>query len=197
MGRHAAAALLAAALAATLAGSPAQQTGHDAAGAGASPHEKAGMSKLDYDLMDAVSEGETHEVQRLLADGANVNALNTEGETPLHVSGIYGAVEPLRLLLKAGAKVNVQATGAKSLGLAPLHWFVHGGHKEGTGELLKAGANVNMIVHDEAGDELTALDIARRYAGSGSDRHTAIAALLTGAGGMERDKLPGGKKAEL
>ena len=88
MGRHAAA-LLAAALAATLAGSPAQQTGHDAAGAGASPHEKAGMSKLDYDLMDAVSEGETDEVQRLLADGANANALNTEGETPLHVSGIY------------------------------------------------------------------------------------------------------------
>ena len=72
--------------------------------------------------------------------------------------------------------------------------FEDGSGEHGAG---KAGANVNMIVHDEAGDELTALDIARRYAGSGSDRHTAIAALLTGAGGMERDKLPGGKKAEL
>lgn len=48
----------------------------------------------------------------------------------LHVSGIWGKVEPLQMLIDAGAKVNVQATGAKSLGLAPLHWYTHPGYGE-------------------------------------------------------------------
>ena len=59
----------------------------------------------------------------------------------------------------------------------------------------KAGAKVNMIVNDEAGEELTALDIARRYVGS--DKHAAVERLLVKFGGQPRSELPGGKKSEL
>jgi ankyrin repeat protein len=117
---HRVALLLAAAVA--LLGVPAA-----AAGLGSKPHEAAGMAELDYALMDATAEGELEEMKRLLEAGANVNAKNTEGETPLHVSGIWGKLEPLQLLLDKGASVNAQATGEKSLGLAPLHWFTHPG----------------------------------------------------------------------
>ena len=168
--------------------------GHGA-GLGAEPHLAAGMSKLDYALMDAVAEGEIELIKKLLAEGADVNAKNSEGETPLHVSGIWGKIEPLQLLLDAGAAVNTQATGAKSLGLAPLHWWTHPGYAEGVELLLKAGANVNMIVKDEGGLELTALDIARRY--TNSDKHAAVAKLILKYGGRPRDELPGAKKAEL
>ena len=164
-------------------------------GGGSQPHVAAGMTEIDYALMEAVAEGELDEIKRLIKEGADVNSKNSEGETPLHVSGIWGKVEPLQLLLAAGAKVNVQATGAKSLGLAPLHWYTHPGYKDGVAALLKAGAAVNMVVKDEAGIELTALDIARRY--TNSEPHAEVEQLLVKAGGKPRDELPGGKKSEL
>jgi hypothetical protein len=68
---------------------------------------------------------------------------------------------------------------------------------EGVEALLKAGAKVNMIVKDEAGTELTALDIARRYVNSQSDKHAAVERLLLKFGGKARDELPGAKKSEL
>ena len=164
-------------------------------GGGSKPHEAAGMSEQDYNLMEAVAEGEIDEIKRLIAEGADVNVKNSEGETPLHVSGIWGKVEPLQMLIDAGAKVNVQATGAKSLGLAPLHWYTHPGYGDGVAALIKAGAIVNMIVKDEKGTELTALDIARRY--TNSDHHKEVVELLVAAGAKTRDELPGGDKAEL
>ena len=47
------------------------------------------------------------------------------------------------------------------------------------------------------GTELTALDIARRYVNSQSDKHAAVERLLLKFGGKARDELPGAKKSEL
>ena len=63
--------------------------------------------------------------------------------------------------------------------------------------LLKAGAKVNMIVRNEGGTELTALDIARQYINSQSDKHGEVERLLLKFGGKTRDELPGAKKGEL
>ena len=72
------------------------------------------------------------EVQRLLAEGAQVNAADASGLTPLHVAGDS---ETAKLLLGAGADVNA---GDKN-GRTPLHKA----KSETVQLLLSAGANVN------------------------------------------------------
>ena len=133
-------------------------------------------------LMEAAAEGKVEVVKGLLAaENADVNCKSEVGETPLHVSGIWGKIDVLRLLLAAGANVNVQATGEHSLMMAPLHWYVHPGYTEGVEALIAAGADVNMVVRNEDGDHITALDIVERY-GEDSERHTGAKAALLRAG---------------
>lgn len=43
-----------------------------------------------------------------------------------------------------------------------LRWFAYGSHKAGVEALLEAGANPDAIVLDEAGNRITALDIAHK-----------------------------------
>jgi len=45
-------------------------------------------------------------LEALLRAGANTEAINAEGCTPLHIAAANGLIEPVRLLLQAGAKVD-------------------------------------------------------------------------------------------
>ena len=46
--------------------------------------------------------------------------------------------------------------------MTPLTWFAYGLHEAGARALLDGGATLNLVVDDERGDRLTALDIASR-----------------------------------
>lgn len=88
--------------------------------------------KKQDDLVSAVGQNNPDEVKRLLAAGANPNAPNRSGQTPLAANN--GGVEMARLLLEKGADVNASnplmaAVGKGDLALVKL--------------LLERGAKIN------------------------------------------------------
>ena len=60
-----------------------------------------------YDgLFRAAHEGDVAGIERLVAEGADVNARDTSGRTPAHVAAFASEDEALRALAKAGADMN-------------------------------------------------------------------------------------------
>jgi ankyrin repeat protein len=70
----------------------------------------------------------------------DVNSRSITGDTPLHVAAVHGDVEIVRLLLQAGAKVDVQGEH----GYTPLHEAIAQKHKGVAEVLLQAGASVDL-----------------------------------------------------
>ena len=66
--------------------------------------------KLDFDLIQAASQGETWKVRDALKKGANINARDGQyGWTPLMWAAREGRVGTVRLLLERGAPVNARS----------------------------------------------------------------------------------------
>jgi cytohesin len=109
-----------------------------------------------------------------LAAGADVNAKDDGGVTPLHTAALHGYNELAELLIAAGADVNAKDNS----GYTPLHeaaaargWA--GGHKEVAELLIANGADVN----GKSNDGWTPLDVAIERG------HTEITELLRKHGG--------------
>jgi Zn-dependent protease with chaperone function len=120
-------------------------------------------------LMDAAYEADLDKVRELINEGEDVNAIDSEGSTPLHWS-IYGigfsfeddfegdtspSVEAARLLLEAGANVNA----VDIYGSTPLLDAVNYETPEMVAVLLEYGADPS--IKDENG--MSAIDLAREY----------------------------------
>lgn len=54
----------------------------------------------------AAALGDTDDLRRLLADGADPNAVGDQDCTPLHVAAVYGRSDAVELLLESGADPN-------------------------------------------------------------------------------------------
>jgi ankyrin repeat protein len=79
--------------------------------------EAGATANLTDRLHDAIQGGDEDEVHRLIAEGADVNGLDTElYETPLMTALRYRRLEILVSLLKAGANPSVEATGFDNAG---------------------------------------------------------------------------------
>ena len=100
-------------------------------------------------IHDAAVFGNIEAVKKHLAAGADVNAKNENGETPLHLAPTPPIVE---LLIAEGADVNAKSRS----GLTSLHLAAIGNQKKIAELLIAAGADVNA--KDEDGG--TPLDIA-------------------------------------
>merc|ERR1711871_1105174 len=114
--------------------------------------------------MNACAYADPEKVATLLENGADPNFKSDVGETPLHLSGIKGSAEVVRLLLKAGTDVNARTTGKRSLEMTPMSWMAYSSadQSESIAELIKAGADLNLSVASEEGPRLTCLDIAKK-----------------------------------
>ena len=119
--------------------------------------------KQTLPLIFAAGEGDLPEVQRLLAEGVDINQVTLAGESVLHVSGIKGNPEVVDALIKAGADVNARTRGGTYLKMTPLHWMVYGRHLSGMRLLLENGADVNA--KNTKGE--TCADIAEGFGPSG------------------------------
>ena len=116
--------------------SPAQNT---------KPNPNPSMSEKDTALLNEVSApwGAPAKIELLLKEGANINACDKDGWTPLHhaVCNQVRKGELVELLISKGAKVNAKDSG----GLTPLHltgW--HGwNNEEAAKALIKNGADLN------------------------------------------------------
>src|SRR5262249_3940627 len=78
-------------------------------------------------------------IDKLLDDGVNVNAANSEGVTPLLVAAMMGRLEVVRKLIRLGANPNGGPTGADR----PLHRAAMMGHAAVVKLLLDHGADPN------------------------------------------------------
>ena len=103
-------------------------------------------------LIDAAADGNIEVVKQLLAAGANVNAKNKWGGTPLHWAARGGHKEIVELLIAKGANVNAKNDEDGT----PLHLAADRGHTEVVELLITAGADVNA--KDDEGE--TPLDQA-------------------------------------
>jgi len=124
------------------------------------------VRKIDEQLFEAVEKGAPDPVAKLISQGANVNARNESGETPLHraanrsvaellivkgagvnatdedfkMTPIFNAnLEVTELLAGKGADLNARSKG----GVTPLGWTVYWDQLDKAKFLIAKGASVN------------------------------------------------------
>ena len=73
-----------------------------------------------------------------------------------------------------------------------MSWFAYGLHVDGVAALAEAGATLNLVVDDEKGAKMTALDIASRL----TEGHELVA-LLRKRGGKRYEELGEEERARL
>jgi hypothetical protein len=110
---------------------------------------------------------------RLLLDkGAQLEAKDSDGWTPLHYAAWNGHVEFVRLICDHGADVEARDND----GWTPIHWAAYNGHISVVKELIdERNAEINARMNGGR----TALTWARRY------NKPDIAAYLVSRGGIE------------
>ena len=141
-----------------------------------------------------------------------VNSRTQQGESCLHLTGIYGHSQITRLLLVNGADPNIRSTYEEGLRMHPLSWNVYGGHYDNVQLLLEYGADVNLDfdgmgssrsskgTDEEKNDvAVTALDIAIALTKNEQDvdeRFVKIEQLLRKHGGITIEEVRRKKSTE-
>jgi ankyrin repeat protein len=105
----------------------------------------------------AAKAGQSHVVQLLIGDGAEINVKYSKdsdwvNDSPLHYAAGEGHAEIVELLIANGAEVDA----TYEFGCTPLHWAADGGYKDVVELLLDNGADINR----KYGNDDTALSEA-------------------------------------
>ena len=110
------------------------------------------LIKAAYNGNRKRSRSNIYEVEKLLKQGADVNAKDKYGRAALHLAAFWGFADIVKLLLDKGAEVNA----TDNTGRTALHWAAFWGFADIVEALVIAGANLNA--KDFAGR--TALQLA-------------------------------------
>jgi ankyrin repeat protein len=104
--------------------------------------ESSHMSRyLNKQLVHETYRGRLDRVEKLLAQGAAINKLASDGFTPLMRAAYQGHGDLVRLLLERGADPNATAKD----GASALFWACVRQNEKVAGLLIAAGADVNAV----------------------------------------------------
>ncbi len=98
------------------------------------------VGKFDAELIEAVGKRTLDEIKKLLAQGADVNARDTMGVSPLHFAAARGDKEIAEHLISKGANVNAVDNIWKN---TPLHTAARFGRSNIIEVLVSKGADLN------------------------------------------------------
>ena len=97
-------------------------------------------------IFAAAIQGDCAQLEALLAGNRSlVEALSSDGWTPLHLAAFFGNIDAARLLLNKGAQVNARSTNPMEN--LPLHAAAAGRHPGLVKLLLDHGASANARQH--------------------------------------------------
>jgi uncharacterized protein len=94
--------------------------------------------QIDQKLLEASSSGDSSEIKKLIAEGANPNSLDFEGQTALVRAISFNNADAVLTLIEYGANVNLKAAPGHS----PLYWTTVSGCLECAKALLRHGAKI-------------------------------------------------------
>lgn len=97
------------------------------------------VEKPSISLYLASQRGDIEQIERHIKWKSDINALDKDGESPLHVSARKGRIAITRLLIRHGADINLLDTH----GHTPIHYAILSGRTRLADVLLKQGANIN------------------------------------------------------
>ncbi|MFB0555514.1 MAG: ankyrin repeat domain-containing protein [Phycisphaerae bacterium] len=100
-----------------------------------------GSKKTPIILWKAARSGDIKRVQSIISSGADINAKNEEGFTPLYSAVERGQKVVVELLIANGADINAKGKN----GQTPLHYTAQQGHADVAELLLANGADINAI----------------------------------------------------
>jgi ankyrin repeat protein len=123
-----------------------------AAGCGKKPRRN-----IAADLHGPAAAGNLAEVQRLIAGGANVNARDNWGRTPLHAAAYKGHQEVVEVLVRCGAQIDSE----DKAGCTPAMLAMHLGHRAVVERLVQMGATVDLCLAIYLGDTERARSLIR------------------------------------
>lgn len=145
----------------------------------------SGPQSAEVELFDAARANDTARVGRIISSTRiiNVNAQQDPvGETALHKAAERGNIEVVRMLLEAGADVNLTTRDSEG----PLHISAYYGYLEVAKLLLDSGAKVG---------EKTATNGFAPIHLSVYKRHLSVTELLAGRGANVCDRTDDGRTA--
>lgn len=99
------------------------------------------INRLNKQLVHAVNKGEKATALKLLAEGAEVNYVNGNGNSVLMMASFHGQIETVRGLLALGAKIN-HVNNKGNTAIIPSS---QKGRTEVIRELLAQGAEINHV----------------------------------------------------
>jgi ankyrin repeat protein len=126
-------------------------------------------------VVSLAKEQRWEQLENLLQDGVNANAIYGDGTTALHWASYHDSVDAVMVLLDSGAEVNATT----DLGVTPLWLAAENGSMAITELLLQAGADPNVSLLSGESIVMTASqsgngDVVRAVLAAGGDANAAV-----------------------